>query len=335
VTWLVAFGVAAAFLGGWEAFWRSQGFKPSVNDDPGLWALARSRVYEGGPAAVVIVGSSRMQFAVDREAFVETTGWQEPVQLAILMGPSQPVLRDLATDERFTGTVLCEVNPALFFRRQKGVEPFAAPYIERFRTLGWGDRLEERLIARMQGAFVFRLPALAPQRLWGALQRGVFPTPSHFSVDARRYRFADYELNRNQALQNRRAAAVRRRTPLERLSPAELEAELSEVEVSVQRIRARGGAVVFVQLPSSGHIRADDERRAPRERSWDVFAAGTSALAIHYQDHPELADFTSPDGEHLGRADATAFTRALGKILVREFGRRGAAPGATQGVPSS
>jgi hypothetical protein len=80
-------------------------------------------------------------------------------------------------------------------------------------------------------------------------------------------------------------------------------------------IEARGGHVIFVELPSNGRTRAVEERRYPRDRYWDVFAATIGHPAFTVRDVPALASFLCPDGSHLDARDAAAFSRALAKEL--------------------
>jgi D-alanyl-lipoteichoic acid acyltransferase DltB (MBOAT superfamily) len=87
----------------------------------------------------------------------------------------------------------------------------------------------------------------------------------------------------------------------------------------VRRFAARGGRVIWVELPSSGRTRAVEERRYPRTQYWEWFAGHVelrgSALSVH--DDPALDTFRCPDGSHLDPSDAPAFTRELAGALVR------------------
>jgi hypothetical protein len=315
----VALAAAAAALAGFELFWRARGFEPSLNDDPRLWAEARDRAAEGGPEAVASVGSSRIQVALDPRAFAEAGGGRPPVQLAVAMGSTLPLLRDLALDPGFRGLVLAEVNPRIFFDATRQLEPVSQTYLDFARGRTLGDRLETPLRLRAQERLVSRLPALAPQRLVADLLAGEWPAPAHIRVDRSRFRAADFRLLplADLAARNLRTARMRQHSRPRILEGAALGRFLEEVEDLVRRQQAKGGRVAFVRLPTSAHILADERRRVPRERTWDLLAARTSGLAIHFEDHPSLAGFTPPDGEHLDQRDAARFTRALASLLAR------------------
>ena len=53
-TWLGALLLAAALIGGAEAFWRSRGLRPSVIDDLDLWAFERMRASFAGDGIVLV-----------------------------------------------------------------------------------------------------------------------------------------------------------------------------------------------------------------------------------------------------------------------------------------
>ncbi|MEO6392087.1 MAG: hypothetical protein ABIP75_09570, partial [Pyrinomonadaceae bacterium] len=106
--WFTTVVVAVVLIGGWEGFWRMRGFVPKRNDDVGWWAQERAKVYSGGTRSVVLLGSSRMQLGFDTRVFAEKTGIQ-PIQLAIDNDAGVDVLRDLAEDPKFHGTVICDL----------------------------------------------------------------------------------------------------------------------------------------------------------------------------------------------------------------------------------
>src|ERR1700693_1303766 len=93
--WLITLLLFLGFLGAWEAFWRFQRFKPSLNDDPGLWALARKRASQGGQSTVALIGASRIQLDINLDAFAALTSTR-PLQLAIDGASLIPVLRHLS-----------------------------------------------------------------------------------------------------------------------------------------------------------------------------------------------------------------------------------------------
>src|SRR4029078_4632924 len=54
---LVAFGLFAMLLGGWEGYWRDYGAVTATRNSDGLWGMQRRRIDHGDGARTVIVGA--------------------------------------------------------------------------------------------------------------------------------------------------------------------------------------------------------------------------------------------------------------------------------------
>src|SRR5215210_306778 len=104
-TWALGCLLFLLFFCVWEGIWRARGFKPSLIDDPALWASARRSV---GRSSVVLVGASKTLLGINPEVFAQTSGVR-PVQLAIDGSWAIPVLRNLAEDDGFRGVVLFDL----------------------------------------------------------------------------------------------------------------------------------------------------------------------------------------------------------------------------------
>src|SRR3569623_284810 len=79
---------------------------------------------------------------------------------------------------------------------------------------------------------------------------------------------------------------------------------------AVDKIRGRGGRVIYIRFPSSGGVLAREEANLPRDLPWDALLAVTGAPGINFQDYPQLA-FECPEWSHLSNADSIEFTRRL------------------------
>jgi hypothetical protein len=100
---------------------------------------------------------------------------------------------------------------------------------------------------------------------------------------------------------------------------AEWQADIERMKRLVDRIQSRGGKVVFLRQPSSGEVRALEDKYFPRAKYWDVFANSVGAESIHCDDLPGMAELACPDGSHLEYRDAVIATNAI----VSELRRRG------------
>lgn len=319
--WFVASALVLTLMGGWELYWRSQGFEPRINNDESLWALARTRV-ESEPEGVVLVGSSRLQVAIDPDAFVRATDWPRPIQLSIAMGASTPVLRDLARTDAASQLVVFEVHPMIFFEATRQLDARVVRYLDRYAAFTPADAIEARLRTLSQRALVSSLPPLFPHQLIAAYRNGRRPRPAHTSFDPERFGGFDSASIEHPKRERRLREALWKNWRGRPTDPDGVAHMTELLGGFVAAIRARGGDVVFVRMPTAGPNRAREKRLFPRKEYWDRFAAGIDAVSVHFEDHPELRDFDPPDGEHLDVRDTEAFSSALGGILVRKLAER-------------
>jgi len=90
-----------------------------------------------------------------------------------------------------------------------------------------------------------------------------------------------------------------------------IEQRFLDVVAAVQKLRARGGKVVFVRLPHSGELKTLEDRETPRARTWDPLLKATAAPGISYEDYPELSGFDCPEWSHLSAGDSVEFSKRL------------------------
>ena len=324
--WRSTVGLALVLLvigiGGFEAFWRSRGFQPALRDDDALWCLERLRLPVDDPDAIAVIGSSRIHLAIQPAAF-STSGLEAPLQLAIAMAPTPPMLEHLATDSEFRGVVLAEVNPRRCFQKQRWLDVRVATKLRAWREFDRADVFEQRLRMAVQRAAVFRLPDLSPASLRRAFATRKLPTPSHITIEADRTRYADFDRFAGLERKMRRIRELRETSTIAFLDETGLTRWLARVEESVARLHARGGDVFFVRTPTAGFIREHEAKSLPRAFYWDALAAHTVAATIHFEDHPSLRHFVPIDNHHLDRQQAAAFSRALGEIVANRLRERG------------
>ena len=316
--WIIALCLVVISLTSWEIFWRLRGFEPSLNDDANLWAMARQSIPRDNKQAIVLIGSSRMQLGIDTRVMAQQTGIV-PNQLAIDGTTPLPVLADLAADEHFIGTIICELSAiSLVLKPQANTatEWLAAYHHRKFST-DW----ESYLTRLIQRSFIFRLPDLQPGQLLEKLRVGELPRPFYLTLHTDRSRSGDYlRLNTypNYSMvahyQNR---VARHYSMYQEMLPIEFsifQDNVRQVQQAVTTIQQRGGQVIFARFPSSGEVWKLDEQYLPRTQYWDEFARQVSAKTLHFKDFPEL-QYELPDGSHLDYRQAIPFTRSLIKLL--------------------
>ena len=328
VTVIVVLFVMSAVLA-WEIYCRSIGYGPSLNDNEDLWTLARRRV---NPESLVIVGDSRPWFDVDLDEMQRGLG-KRPIQLAMPGSCAYPILADLANDESFHGTIICSIVPHLFFA-PPGSPPMerAEKAVRRYHSQTLAQRASEYLAIPLEEHVAFlkqedltldqllkHLPipnrpgALVPPRL-----------PPYFqSVDReRRARMIEQCVHPGKLQSSIQQIWLRLFTPPPPPSyiPKEkfmaqmhsaIEARFDNTVTAVNKLRARGGKIVFVQFPHAGGLKEVEERVTPRAQTWDPLVKLTGVPGIHFRDFPELATFNCPEWSHLSAGDSVEFTKRL------------------------
>jgi hypothetical protein len=323
---LVAIGAATA----WEFYCRSIGYGPTLNNSEDLWAMARRRVQ---PESVVIIGDSRGWFDLDLDELQKGLG-KRPVQLA---GPGScpyPVLADLTHDETFHGAIICSFTPRLFMA-PPGSPPMerAEKNVRRSRTQTPAQRASQYLAMPLEEHVAFlkqqdltldellKRPPI-PNRA-GALVPP--PPPPYFqSIDReRRARMIEECARPGSELQRRiQQGWIPLFTPpppptyipkdvfLAQMKNA-IEQRFQDVAEAAQKLRARGGKIVFVRLPVSGGLKVLEDRTTPRNQIWDRVIKDTATPGIYFEDYPELASFNCPEWSHLSAGDSVEFSKRL------------------------
>jgi hypothetical protein len=313
-TWLLTIALVLICLGGWESFWRLQGYIPTVEDDWGLWAAIRRQTKQQESGTVVLIGASRIQLGLHPDVFSRATNIR-PLMLAIDGNSPLPVLQNLAEDPEFSGLVICSLIPQ-WLAEKKTTRRRAAKWIRKYRRQKWSSRLETQLATGVQQLFVFRFPGLSPGRVWRHLVHDERLKKVYAPMRPDRYRPADYSRTDLPRLKEAREKRARQQAlSTIPLTPTVFKERIEQIQQWVEKIQQRGGQVVFLRMPSTGAIREIEAATWPRHRYWDVFAAQMDGLTVHFEDYSTLADFPCPDGSHLDSNNAALFTEALVQIL--------------------
>ncbi|MBA2585583.1 MAG: hypothetical protein H0U99_03765 [Chthoniobacterales bacterium] len=317
--------VAAA---AWEIHCRAVGYAPTLNDTEDLWAQARRRVE---PESLVIVGDSRAWFDLDLDELENGLG-KRPVQLAQAGSCAYPVLEDLANDERFHGTIICSIVPRMFFAPGGPLMENAQKAVKRYHTQTVAQRFSHHLAMPLEEQVAFlkerdltteallkELPL--PNRPGAPVPRRV---PPYFQTVDRERRA---RMTESCALPGRLQTRVKTGwlplfTPppppsfvpeevfAQRMGQA-IEARFRNTSAAVDRIRNRGGKIVFVRFPVTGELKTLEDQATPRSGIWNRLLKDTAAPGIYFEDFPELAGFNCPEWSHLSAGDSVEFTKRL------------------------
>ena len=322
--------IVIAAASAWEFHCRSIGYRPTLNDNEDLWTMTRRSVK---PESIVIIGDSRAWFDLDLDELQKGLG-KRPVQLAMGGSCAYPVLADLANDESFHGTIICSVVPRMFVappgtppmergekavRRshtqtlaQRASQYLAMPLEEHVAFLKQEDLTLDDLLKRLpisNRPYAQVSPRLPPY--FGTLDR------------ERRARMIEECAWPGSELQKRiqqiwlplfTPPPPPTYIPKEEFGKkigAAIEARFHDVATAVEKLRARGGKIVFVRFPESGELKKLEDRETPRAGIWDQVIKETGAPGIYYEDYPELSGFNCPEWSHLSAGDSVEFSKRL------------------------
>lgn len=327
MTVIVVLLVMAA-AGAWELYVRSLGYAPTLNDTNDLWVQARREVK---PESVVIVGDSRPLFDLDLDELEKGLG-KRPIQLAMAGSCAYPVLADIANDERFHGTVICSIVPGMFFAPGGPLLETSEKALKRSRDQTLAQRMSHHLGIFLEEHIAFlKQEDLTLEQLLNRLpipnraNAQVPPTfPPYFqTVDRERRARMIEKCAQPGELQTRiqqiwlplftpppPPSYVPRDVFGANMGKA-IEARFHDTVEAVDKLRARGGRIVFVRFPHNGELKALEDRQNPRARDWERLLSDAKVPGIYYEDYPELASFTCPEWSHLSAGDSVEFTKRL------------------------
>jgi len=312
----------------WELYVRSAGYAPTLNDTEDLWTQRRRAV---GPESVVIIGESRPLFDLDLDELEKGLG-KRPVQLAIAGSCAYPMLADLANDPNFHGTIICSIVPGMFFAPDGPLVETAEKALKRYHSQTLAQRASHHL-----GMFLEEHIAFLKQEdltLDILLQQLPIPNRPYAQVPPRfppYFQTVDRERRvrmTEQCAQPGKLQTKVQQTWLPLFTPppppsyvpkeaffAEMgkaiEARFRDTAAAVEKLRARGGKIVFVRFPHSGPLKALEDQLNPRARDWERLLKDTKAPGIYYEDFPELSGFTCPEWSHLSAGDSVEFSKRL------------------------
>lgn len=330
--WLLAGVSLFLFIVSWNWFWFSKHVVPLPKDDAKLWSYHRRRV--ATESSVVLIGSSRIQIGFDQRRYAQLTG-NNTIQLAIVGQSPIPILRNLAEDESFKGTVISDFSEYLIYQSEAHPDYFTVPneWLKVYQESKTSDDFEFRL--RGYAAYLIADPTLGenpPDALKNLMTPRTFEKqnidklifggrPIYFdrSMISMIMKMDDFltEEMKKEIMEKRRVAPIAAlRDSLDKSppQPAEFLEIVGKIEGYVQKIQARGGRVIIVNFPMSGELERLNNLAFPRKYFWDVFAAKTSAKTIHFKDYPQL-QFECPDGSHLDPKDTAQFTEGLVELI--------------------
>lgn len=328
--------VVAAAVTCYEMHLRNSGLDISYDDGPALWSNKRSQIYGDKEDQVVFIGSSRIKYDLDIETWNKLTGI-EAIQLACVGSTPIPILKDLANDSKFNGRLVIDVTEPIFFSSV----PFFFERPTDALKYYHDHTIAQDVSFRLHSALESQLVLLDEENLSLNAQLGIMPyiipqlhdRPGVFGGPMFPIEFGRATFDRQTYMTDRFVADTAQvgivrsiwaglaKMPMPPpMNDAQIAAFIQDIKKNTDKIKARGGEVIFVRTPSSGAFRQMELMGFARPRYWDKLLEITGCPGIHFEDDATTKDFICPEFSHLNLADAKAYTKAFVRILSKHEG---------------
>lgn len=319
--------LTAIALGAWEWRMRSLGLRVAdIDDGNSYWAVERRKVEAGPRDPVVIIGDSRILFGSDLDLWQHYTGIR-PIQLALVGTSARPFLHELAHDQHFAGMVVLGMSETVYFSDRAGVFTQALEYRHNESP---SQRVGHSIQLQLSRVFAFLdvrrslfglLDQLPLRNREGYVSRGANPFKlSESFADRQTVMWARMEADpeyreRARAFWARRLEGRLRQANGKAYSLKLIAEVIASTKADIETIRRRGGEVVLIRAPSTGPFLASEHILVPRDKVWDPLVRATSAVAVYFEDYPEMQGLSLPEWSHVSAADQKRFTTAYVSVL--------------------
>lgn len=311
--------VTFVMLFGWEMAMRNLGLVAGdLDDDRDYWVEERRRLDHSPADSVVIIGDSRILFGTELSKWKALTG-RRPVQLALPATSSLPFLHHLAENERFAGLVVVGISEPSLFTDEYGARVSVLKYLD---EQSLSQRSGHFLHKEASRQFAFLDSSYRAFKLLERLDWPVRPGAEPLAV----WKISEAYDQRQLYLWNRVATdpklneharyVWRQYWVGDPASKETIDRAIAKAKVDIDRIRARGGEVVWLRVPSAGHLREVERVRFPRATGWDRMLRETNTFGVHFEDYPQMQNLEIPEWSHLTRAGAQVYTDAYVKVLM-------------------
>jgi hypothetical protein len=302
--------LATLLISSWEIFWCSHGYTGTVNNTLALWAKQRGRIKYASKDTAVVIGSSRVLFGLNLSKFSNKVGGEKPIQLASMKTSPIVVLRDLAHDRNFSHFTIIGVTPASFFLGDSDTLELISYY--KNQTLN--QIIDHELAIQLEKRFAFMDESLSIDSLFlnkfmQTEQETVSPPKlANFDESRQAYMWKKLERDESYKTQVRQIWNDYLRANSSLLLSVESDERIREVSILVEKIKSKGGMVVFVRLPSKRRFLKWETENFPRNEYWDKLIRNSNSPGYHFDDFFDTDDFDVPDNSHLSRRDADDFS---------------------------
>jgi hypothetical protein len=308
-TLFLAFSVLAAM----ELTYRYNGHIPSVIDDVRLWSVERDKIPVNSHNTIVLLGASRVQVDFSTEVFKNKYPGYQLANLPVDGKSCYAVLKHLSDDTTFKGIAICDITEENIIRRNpaNSQDYYVHYYLTNYNL---NTKINRYISTLLQERFVIIDPYVNLINSIGYfLTRAKLRPPKYVITYSDRSIQADYSLL--DSVRNKQIRINLARESYRELSPEinmkNFTDRVHEFKICVDKIKARGGKVVFIRFPVTDESWNLDEKYFPKKEYWDFFVKIINTETIHFKDVESMRNLRCPDTSHLDKRDISEFTNAL------------------------
>jgi hypothetical protein len=321
---LIVLVLVILLTAGWE--WKMRKLelvRGDLSSTYDVWAGQR-RLVDKRDVPVALIGDSRILYDSDLDRIAQLTGVR-PIQLGIAGGTGLPILEDMANDPHFKGLAIVGMAETSYFdtrftvRRSKEALDLSRWESPSKRASYQIQRVLSRGLTMLDDDHQLSILIFHLDPAW---RRGV-QGPYHDvwkigTTDESGQSWVWSRLEHDRRLSEHARTVWHELFPPFPIADDNVHEILVRTKTAVDKIRARGGDVVFLRPPSSPDLRAIEDKHIPRARGWDPLLAYTHANGVHADDLPNAQNLTLPESSHLSHACATVFTDAYIRSVVQK-----------------
>jgi hypothetical protein len=280
-----------------------------------VWASQRRQVDQHN-VPFALIGDSRILYDTDLDRVAQLTG-ERPIQLGIPGGTGLLILEDMADDPHFKGLAIVGMSEASYFEtRFTGIRTKAALDLSKWQSPSkWASFQVQRVLSKglamLDDSYQLSTLITNLDPDWRPGVRGPYHDVWKVGeTDAEGQSFLWRRLDHDQRLSDHARSVWHQFASPVPLDDKGIQAVLVRSKIAIDKIRARGGDVVFLRPPSAPDLRQVEESHIARQRGWNALLAYTHTSGVHADDLPTVQHLTLPESSHLTHACATVFTDA-------------------------
>jgi hypothetical protein len=255
--------------------------------------------------------------AVDPDVLRDEIPGIYPVQLGKSGASPLLVLKYMAEETDFHGTVIVDVTPRIMFANNAFSERTISDWLNRYREERkhnslllepYYGKMESPLVRFFESKLLIAGDQVNPLVIARQFIEGKLPKPYFWEITGDRQQLMDYSGVDIEAFRKSRTKLT---ATAENLSGKELFIRLNEMNSYVETLKERGARVIFLKTPTTKEVRKAEAKHFPSSIYWKILVKKVKGEKINCNEIKILSEFVCSDGAHIDSEQSAKFTRCL------------------------